>query len=60
VRDFSLPLRRFASYLADDRGATAIEYCIIGGLISIVILAGAQIIGVNISGDFIALASGFH
>lgn len=35
-------LQRFA---ADQRGATAIEYCFIAGLISIVIVASATQIG---------------
>jgi pilus assembly protein Flp/PilA len=60
VRDLILPFRYLASFISDDRGATAIEYCMIGAAVSIVILAGAQLIGVNISGDFLALASGFH
>jgi pilus assembly protein Flp/PilA len=53
------PHRRLAPYIADYRGATSIEYCMIGALISIVILVGAQLIGVNISADFRTLASGF-
>jgi Flp pilus assembly pilin Flp len=52
--------RRVAAFIADERGATAIEYCMIGAMLSILILRGALIIGVNISADFLALTGGFH
>ncbi|MEA2833719.1 MAG: Flp/Fap pilin component [Methylobacteriaceae bacterium] len=39
-------LRKF---LADKRGATAIEYCILATLMSLAIVAGARSIGSNIS-----------
>ena len=49
-----------ADFIADERGATAIEYCMIGGLLSILILAGARLIGVNISARFLGpLLAGF-
>jgi Flp pilus assembly pilin Flp len=51
---------RLADFIGDERAATAIEYCIIGGMISIVILTGAKLIGVNISLRFLGpLVSGF-
>jgi pilus assembly protein Flp/PilA len=40
-------------------GVTAIEYALIGGLISIAIVTGATQVGVNISGFFTAVANAF-
>jgi pilus assembly protein Flp/PilA len=45
--------------IRSDTGVTAIEYALIGGLISIAIVAGATQIGVNISGFFSAVANAF-
>jgi pilus assembly protein Flp/PilA len=36
-------------FLADKRGATAIEYSMIAALISVAIVAGARAIGLNIT-----------
>jgi pilus assembly protein Flp/PilA len=41
-----------ASFLKDQDGATAIEYAIIAGGISIVIVAAVNGIGVTLSGKF--------
>ena len=52
--------RRLVEFIADERAATAIEYCMIGAMLSILILAGAQLIGVNISARFLGpLVAGF-
>jgi Flp pilus assembly pilin Flp len=52
--------RRLIEFIADERGATAIEYCVIGGMLSILILGGARLIGVNISMRFLGpLVAGF-
>lgn len=48
-------LKRF---LSDSRGATAIEYAMIAGLISIAIVAGARSIGVALQGKFNAVGNG--
>jgi pilus assembly protein Flp/PilA len=45
-------MRTIQHFLADERAATAIEYAIIGGLISIAIVAGARAVGVAISSKF--------
>jgi Flp pilus assembly pilin Flp len=48
------------AFMTDERGTTAIEYCMIGAMLSILILTGAQLIGVNISSRFLGpLASNF-
>lgn len=41
-----LTIRRF---LTDEAGTTAIEYCLIGVLVSIVIVAGATLMGADLS-----------
>ncbi len=47
-------LRRF---LSDERAATAIEYAIIGGMISIMIVVGARSIGTTLSTKFNAVSA---
>ncbi len=47
-------LKRF---IADRRGATAIEYALIAGIISIVVVTGATSIGLTLSGSFQAVAA---
>ena len=41
-----------ANFLADESGATAIEYCLIASGISIVILVAVNSIGTTLSGKF--------
>lgn len=48
-----------ARFLRDEVGATAIEYAIIAGGISIVITAAVKGIGTNLSGRFDAVSSAF-
>lgn len=43
--------------LADDDGATAIEYGLIAGLIAVVIIAGITLIGTDLQGIFNGLAT---
>lgn len=51
---------RLLKFIADECGTTAIEYCMIGGMLSILILTGAKLIGVNISVQFLGpLVAGF-
>jgi len=45
--------RRFAD---DETGATAIEYGLIAGLISVVLIVSAQMLGTKISNDFAMIA----
>jgi len=42
---------------ADKSGATAIEYALIAGLVSIVIVLGATAIGTKLSAIFVQVAS---
>ncbi|NEU98354.1 Flp family type IVb pilin [Bradyrhizobium uaiense] len=48
-----------ARFLRDEVGATAIEYAVIAGGISIVIVAGVRGIGTSVSGQFSAVSSAF-
>jgi pilus assembly protein Flp/PilA len=46
-------MKRFLDgFLRDSRGATAMEYALIGGLIALSIIAGSQIIGTKLSSYF--------
>jgi pilus assembly protein Flp/PilA len=45
-------MRRITYFLKAQGGATAIEYCMIAGMISIVIVAGASLIGGNLQSLF--------
>lgn len=47
-------MRRF---LSDEWAATAIEYALIAGLISIAIVAGARSIGISLSAKFTPVAA---
>ncbi len=42
----------FARFLKDENGATAIEYGLIAGLISVVIITAVTTVGTKISTDF--------
>lgn len=45
-------------FLKDDGGATAIEYALIAGFVSIMIVAGATAVGTNLEGKFNLVATG--
>ncbi len=49
--------RLLSKFLDDERGATAIEYCIIAAGISIVIVAGVNGIGSALSTTFTSISS---
>ncbi|MEM1300443.1 MAG: Flp family type IVb pilin [Pseudomonadota bacterium] len=42
--------------LHDERGATAIEYGLIAGLVAVVIIAGVTLLGADLAGIFQGLA----
>lgn len=46
----------FANFWLDQRGATAIEYALIAALVSVAVIAGASLLGVNIGGLFQRIA----
>jgi pilus assembly protein Flp/PilA len=50
----------FRTFLADIRGATSIEYALIGAIVSIVVVTGATRIGLTLSGTFSSVESGLR
>ncbi len=43
---------RLHDFLADGRGVTALEYCFIGGVVAVVMVVGASVLGTSLSGTF--------
>ncbi len=52
-------MRCFKAFAKDVAGATAMEYAIIGVLISIAIVAGATLAGANVGGMFNNVGNAF-
>jgi len=51
-------MRNFMSkFISDESGATAIEYGLIAGLISVVIITAVTTVGTNLSSKFTAIAT---
>ncbi len=50
-------MTKFLSYLESQKGATAIEYGLIAGLIAVVIIAAVTLLGGNLQGTFDGLAT---
>ncbi len=48
----------FKRFAKDESGATAIEYGLIAGLISVVIIATITTIGTRLNGKFTSISSG--
>ena len=53
-------LELFARFLVEESGATAIEYALIAGGISIVIVAAVQGIGSKLAATFTSVQSAFN
>jgi pilus assembly protein Flp/PilA len=49
----------FKRFCADAAGAVALEYALIGSLISIAVVAGALIIGTSLNASFADIATKF-
>ncbi len=47
----------FKRFAADQSGATAIEYGLIAGLISVVIITAVKTIGTNMNAKFVAIGN---
>jgi pilus assembly protein Flp/PilA len=45
------------SFIAHERGATAIEYGLIAALIAVVIITGLSSVGTNLNADFASIAT---
>lgn len=52
--------RLMANFLADQSGATAIEYCLIAVGLSIVIVAAVNGIGTAVNAKFVSVSSSFE
>lgn len=46
--------------LRNDSGATAIEYALIAGFVSLAIVAGATVVGTSLDAQFLAVANGLR
>ncbi|HWY60267.1 MAG TPA: Flp family type IVb pilin [Rhizomicrobium sp.] len=47
----------FARFIANENGATAIEYGLIAALIAVVIITGLTTVGTNLNTDFASIAT---
>jgi pilus assembly protein Flp/PilA len=50
-------MQTFKNFLRNESGATAIEYGLIAGLISVVIIVAVTLVGTNLTATFNAVAS---
>jgi pilus assembly protein Flp/PilA len=53
-------MKLFKTFLNNEGGATAIEYALIAGSISIVIVVAATTIGTNLNLTFTNVSNGLH
>jgi pilus assembly protein Flp/PilA len=53
-------MKKFASFLNDESGATAIEYGLIAALIAVVIIAAVRTIGTNLNTTFTNIGSNLN
>jgi pilus assembly protein Flp/PilA len=56
MRSITKEMRKF---LGDERGATAIEYAAIAGMVSVVFVAAATNIGTSLNDTFTSVKNGF-
>jgi pilus assembly protein Flp/PilA len=50
----------FSRFLADDDGATAIEYALIAGGIAVAIIGAVALLGTAVKSDFDSVEAAFH
>ena len=50
-------MKLLVRFLADEAGATAIEYGLIAALIAVVIITAVATVGTNLSGTFTSVAA---
>jgi len=53
-------IRKFQAFFADESAATAIEYALIAGGISIVIVAAVGSVGTTLNGIFTSISTAFN
>jgi pilus assembly protein Flp/PilA len=49
--------KTFARFIKNESGATAIEYGLIGALISVIIITAVKLVGTNLSSTFNKIAN---
>ena len=49
-----------SAFWKDESGATAIEYGLIAGLISVIILAALRVVGTKLNGKFSAISNALN
>jgi len=50
-------MRKLHAFIANENGATAIEYSLIAALIAVVVITASTTIGTNLSTTFTSIAS---
>ncbi len=50
----------FARFIRDKSGATAVEYVLLAGLISIAIIGGATVLGTSLNTQYQAVATSLN
>ena len=50
---------RFRSFTTDERGATAIEYALLGGILALCVITGLTNIGIKLSGYFSEVSTAY-
>ncbi len=50
-------MKKYASFIKDESGATAIEYALLAGLIGVAIIGAVTALGGSISGLFTGLST---
>jgi pilus assembly protein Flp/PilA len=57
---FVIMIKSFKSFLANESGATAIEYGLIASLIALVIISAVSVVGNNLKNTFNEVATNLH
>jgi pilus assembly protein Flp/PilA len=60
VAKFVIMIKSFKSFLANESGATAIEYGLIASLIALVIISAVSVVGNNLSNTFNKISTNLH
>jgi pilus assembly protein Flp/PilA len=53
-------IKSFKRFLANESGATAIEYGLIASLIAVVVIGALQIVGNNLKNTFTEIGNNLH
>ena len=53
-------LKKITNFIRDDRGATAIEYGLIAGLIGVVVIGAVTTVGTKVSNQFTTIGAALN